>query len=132
METLLAVGMGGFLGANARFIISGWLSRRIAAALHISLPLGTLFVNVTGSCLLAIFLVWSSHRIDLPQSLRLLIGTGFFGAYTTFSTFANDSINLLQQGKWAAGVGNILVTNLLCVVGVLLGLAIASRLWSAA
>lgn len=128
MQQMLAVGLGGFLGANARYLLSGWVARRSAGWLPLSLPLGTLAVNVIGSFGLALFIAYVARHVDLPERTRLLLGTGFFGAFTTFSTYATESIALIRDGNWTAGLGNMLLTNLLCVLAVVLGLAIGSRL----
>lgn len=128
MTTFLFIGIGGFLGANARYWVTIWVTQQIANRLGGVFPLGTLIVNFSGSLLLAVFIAWSARHIDLPDNIRLLVATGFFGAYTTFSTFANESVALLQTGHWAAAIANILSTNLVCLIGVLLGLAIAGRL----
>lgn len=63
----------------------------------------------------------------LVPELRLLLATGFCGAYTISSAFANESVALIQTGQVLAGVGNILATNALCLLAVLLGLAVGSR-----
>jgi len=124
----LFIGIGGFLGANARYIVSNWLTTSISSWLGLHAPYGTAFVNITGSLLLAMFVVWSGERLDLSSEMRLLIGTGFFGAYTTFSTYANESIDLWRS-DWRIAVGYILLTNMLCLLGVLLGLYLGNRLW---
>ncbi len=132
MAALLFVGIGGFFGAIARYLLANQISRWFTGLFNLTLPVGTLFVNITGSFLLALFVVWSLHRTDFSLNTRLLVGTGFFGAYTTFSTFATESIGLFQRGEWAAGIGNIVLTNLLCLAGVLLALALGQRLWASA
>lgn len=129
LDTYFYVGIGGFLGANARYILSGWITRLVVEHLRLTLPLGTLFVNVSGSFLLALFAVWAGSHLSLPHSLRLLIATGFFGAYTTFSTYANESIELIRGGNWLLGIGNIVLSNGLCLIGVVLGILLGQRLW---
>ena len=74
------------------------------------------------------FLAWAATRTDLSDSVKLLIGTGFFGAYTTFSTYSNESLRLITDVNWRTGLGYMLATNVLCVIGVVLGLALAHRL----
>lgn len=128
MENLLIVGLGGFLGANARYLLSAWVADRAAGLFPLNIPLGTLAVNVIGSLLLAVFIAWIARRVTVPERPRLLIGTGFFGAFTTFSTYANESVALIRDGDWAAGMGNMVITNLLCVAAVIVGLMIGSRL----
>ena len=124
MSNFIFIGIGGFLGANARYFFTLWITNRFAA----SFPLGTLFVNFAGSLLLALFITWSSRQFEFPNHIRLLIGTGFFGAFTTFSTFANESVLLAQTGHWAAAVGYVIITNVICILGVLIGIALASRI----
>lgn len=136
---MLYVGIGGFLGANARYIIAGWLTTRFLQTTGWHLPVGTAFVNVTGSFLLALFSVWVSRKGNFSPEFTLLVGTGFFGAYTTFSTYANESIALLTQRTplassvsttWQTGIAYIVLTNVLCLIGVLAGIGIANRLWT--
>lgn len=131
LQAFLYVGLGGFLGANARYILSLLITERAARASGLALPFGTIFVNVTGSFLLALFTAWITQRSGIPDGVRLLIGTGFFGAYTTFSTYANESINLFSSNNSLFGWGYIIGTNLLCLFGVLLGLWLATKLWPA-
>jgi CrcB protein len=120
VETFLIIGLGGFVGANLRYVISVWAVEHLGA----SFPWGTLIINFTGSLLLAVFLAWAANRTPLDPRMRLLVATGFFGAYTTFSTYANESVALLQAGDWIGGVGNILGTNATCILGAVIGLAI--------
>ncbi len=124
MQQLFIIGIAGFIGANVRYWVSGWA----AANLGQTFPWGTLIINFTGSCLLAVFLGWAGNRTTLDPRVRLFIAVGFFGAYTTFSTYANESMALLRAGDWLGAAMNILGTNLLCLVGALLGLAVGSRL----
>jgi CrcB protein len=124
METLLIIGLGGFAGANVRYLISQWADERFGNAF----PWGILLINVSGSFLLAVLLGFAAERANLDPRIRLFLATGFFGAYTTFSTFANDSVALLTSGQWVSAAGNILATNLLCIGGALIGLMIGSRL----
>ncbi len=131
MAALLFIGIGGFLGANARYLLTIAINQLIANRFSSVLTTwGTLFINVTGSMLLALFVTWATRQVSLSQHWRLLIGTGFFGAYTTFSTYAVESIALAQDYGWATAVGNIVGTNVLCLLGVLLGLALAQYLWT--
>jgi fluoride exporter len=91
-------------------------------------PWGTIIINVSGSLILAVFVAYAFNHSTLDPRLRLLLAVGFCGAYTTFSTYAVESVALLQAGDWMAGVGNIIVTNLICIMSVVAGLALGSRL----
>lgn len=124
VETLLLIGLGGFLGANARFLVSTWVAQRVGS----QFPWGTLVVNFSGSLLLGALLAWAANQVAFDTRARLFLVTGFFGAYTTFSTFANESVALLQSGDWASALGNILGTNLVCLAGALVGLVVGSWL----
>ena len=128
MDGLLYVGIGGFFGANARYL----LTRLVDEVLTLRwgpFPYGTLLVNVTGSFGLAIFGVWFSAKTGMSPQLRLLVGAGFFGAFTTFSTFSNDSMAMLQDGATASFLLNLLLNNGCCLLGVALGLLLGNRLF---
>jgi fluoride exporter len=126
IQEMLFVGLGGFLGANARYIMAGWVAQWTHG---FNLPYGTMFVNVTGSFLLAVFGVLFAQQIRFDDNLRLFVGVGFFGAYTTFSTYANETMALIRAGDWVGGVGNMVLNNGLCLIGVILGLWLANRIW---
>ena len=122
--SLISIGAGGFLGACARYLFSAWVVSRLGG----SGTIGTMAVNVTGSFLLALFLAWSTRQVGLPPPLRLFVSVGFLGAFTTFSTYAMESISLARDGQLLTAAGHVLGNNLLCLAGVCLGLALASRL----
>jgi CrcB protein len=124
VETILLIGVGGFIGANARYFLSGWAAEVLGKAF----PWGTLIINFTGSCLLGVFIAWAANQTTLDPRVRLLVAVGFFGAYTTFSTYATESVALLQSGNWIGALGNILGTNLICIFGAIVGLAVGNRL----
>lgn len=85
----LLVGAGGFCGAVSRYLVGRWLPRRNAGAF----PLATWLINVTGSFLLGLLAGASA-----PHWTLLLVGTGFMGAYTTFSTLSMDAVQLAGAG----------------------------------
>lgn len=124
MANLLLIGAGAFFGANLRYLISGWVALRAG----LIFPWGTMIVNFTGSLLLATFVAWAANQTDFDPRLRLLLVTGFFGAYTTFSTYAVESVALFQSGNWLGALMNVAGSNIICLVAVLIGLAIGSRM----
>jgi fluoride exporter len=124
MERLVAVGVGGFIGAVLRYLVAAWISEWLG---H-SFPWSTLLINLTGSLLLGVFVAYVSGHPHSDPRLRLFIATGFFGAYTTFSTFANESIAMLENGNWSGGLGNIVLSNALCLLGAAIGIAMGGRL----
>jgi CrcB protein len=121
VQSYLWISLGAILGACSRYFIS----RTAARLLSTSFPYGTLFVNVTGSLLLGFFLVWTSERVLADPRWRLLIAVGFCGAYTTFSSYAFETIVYFEQGHWMLLAGNILTNNLLCLLAVIAGAALA-------
>ena len=129
MDTFLWIGLGGFVGANARYLMTLWVNSILVSRWG-AFPFGTAVVNVLGSFGLAVFGVWFGSRVGLSPNIRLLIGTGFFGAFTTFSTYANESVTLFEKGGLTPFLVNVIVTNGLCLVGVILGLFVAQRLFA--
>ncbi len=121
MNEALLIGLGGFLGANARYLVSTWMARNLDPAL----PWGTLVANVTGSFIIGAFLVWTTERVISDPSLRLLIAVGFCGAYTTFSSYAFETVRLMEQGHWTDAVGNFLLNNVLALIAVFAGMTLA-------
>src|SRR6185503_7291761 len=90
----LLIGTGAFLGANLRY----WLTNAFSSWFGLAFPYGTLFINIRGSFLLCFVLTLIGNRLVPDPGLRLLIGTGFLGGYTTFSTFSYDTVALLERG----------------------------------
>ena len=117
----LWIALGAVVGASARYFLSGF----IAKALPSSFPYGTLIINITGSLLLGFFLAWTSERVLIDPRWRLLIAIGFCGSYTTFSSYAFETFALVEQGQWLLMGLNIIASNLLCLVSVLAGVALA-------
>ena len=127
MESLLYVGVGGFFGAIARYLLTFAANHVLTPVLGL-FPYGTLLVNVLGSFGLALFGLWFSARAGLSPQINLLIGSGFFGAFTTFSAFANESYVLAHDGKIALLLLNAILNYGLCLTGVALGILLGSRL----
>ena len=121
---LLLVGLGGFAGAVARWLVDGWVSERNPSAF----PLGTLVVNPTGSFLLGVLFAWVIERNVLPADVRAPVMIGFIGAYTTFSTFMLESWRLVEDGAWALATANLVGSVVLGLVAVVAGLAVGRAL----
>lgn len=95
LATSLWLGLGGFLGANARYWLSVWITAHWGTAF----PYGTLLINISGSFLLCFLVVFLSRHALLPPPLSVALTSGFLGAYTTFSTFSAEWLALLQNGQ---------------------------------
>lgn len=121
----LLVGLGGFLGANARYLVANWIGRRYG----MSLPYGTLIINVSGSFVIGLFVVLVTERFIVHPHWRLFFAVGFLGAYTTFSTFSFESLALMKNGFWLLSLLNIVGSVVLGLMATLSGVMLA-RLFS--
>ncbi|MDP5255830.1 MULTISPECIES: fluoride efflux transporter CrcB [unclassified Vibrio] len=110
-STLTFVALGGAIGACSRFL----LSELFVLLLGRSFPYGTLFVNVTGSMMMGAFTALLTMQAVSGDPWRPLIGLGFLGALTTFSTFSMDNVNLLQQGEFVKMGLNMMLNVVLSV-----------------
>lgn len=118
---ILYIGAGGFLGAVSRFGISRLINNTFPLAM---IPWGTVVVNGSGSFLLAYLMAAGMQRSILPPQLILFLGTGFLGAFTTFSTFTYEAISLYQQSVLRGVIYCLIMLIsgfLLAVTGYLLG-----------
>jgi CrcB protein len=117
----LWISIGAIVGACSRYFVSRFVAKAVSA----SFPYGTLLINVTGSFILGLFLVWSTERALADPRWRLLVAIGFCGSYTTFSSYAFESFALFEQGNYVLFAGNVIANNVLCLAGVLAGAMIA-------
>lgn len=124
MNDILVISVGAILGANARWIISRFAARVLSPVF----PYGTLFINVSGSFIVGFFMIWATERVLLDPRWRLLVVVGFCGAFTTFSSFAFETMAYFQQGQWLLMSANFLSNNLLCLGAALAGMALARAL----
>lgn len=123
---IIAIGLGGFAGANARYWIGGWIAERAGPYF----PYHTFVVNISGSFLLGLFMTVSLQYAWRPQ-WQLAFAVGFLGAYTTFSTYEYESLNLLAQGSIMPAAANLLGSVAAGLLGVWLGV-VAGRLLTGA
>jgi CrcB protein len=108
VQRVLVLSLGGAVGTNARYWLGRWVDTQPWAR---GLPFGTMIINVSGSFILAAAAVLFLER--LPPEHRnwyLLIGTGFCGGYTTFSTFEYETFRLVQDGSWGWAFTNVVVS----------------------
>jgi CrcB protein len=112
---LLYVGLGGCIGACARYIVSTNSARIFGA----QFPYGTLVVNVAGAILIGLIMEFTNETIS--PDLRLFLTTGIMGGLTTFSTFSYETINLFSSGSYFLGILNTCLNLFLSFGGVALG-----------
>jgi fluoride exporter len=115
------VSLGAIVGANLRYI----LSRYAAKVLGPVFPYGTLIINISGSFLVGWFMIWTTERVLVDPRWRLLLVVGFCGGFTTFSSYAFESMAYFEQGQWLLMATNILANNLLCLAAAVAGMALA-------
>jgi len=124
VQTYLLIGLGAIVGANARYFLSAFAAGRWGTAF----PYGTLLINATGSVALGFCLGIVAARFGNSDTARLLIATGFCGAYTTFSTFAFETLALSRERAHLPAVANALGSTVLGLVGAGVGLLLAGVL----
>jgi CrcB protein len=126
MLKILLIGLGGFIGAVLRYGISGLVQN---LSRSISFPYGTLAVNVIGCLVIGALSHLVETRGVLNVQARLFIFVGVLGALTTFSTFSNETINLIREGQWLYALANIVLHLILCFAAVLLGRWLTFSIW---
>ena len=121
----LLVGLGGFIGANTRFVVA----RLVSALFETRFPLGTFVINVSGSFLLGVLGTLVAQKV-MPnsESMRLALGVGFLGAFTTFSTFEFETHALFDDGSWLTATTNMFASLFVGLLAVRAGIVVA-RTW---
>lgn len=118
---LIVVAVGGALGAILRFLVSNSVSQHLGR----EFPYGTLTVNLVGSLVMGFLFVMIAAFPGISPHWRSLLLVGFLGAFTTFSTFSLDTLDLALRGEWLAGLINIGLSVVLCIGACWLGMSVA-------
>ena len=118
----LLVGLGGFIGANARFVVA----RVVGAMFETRFPLGTFVINISGSFLLGVLGTIVAQKV-MPnaEAMRLALGVGFLGAFTTFSTFEFETHALFDDGSWLTATTNMFASLFVGLLAVRAGIVVA-------
>jgi len=109
-----------------RYLVSGYVQGALRDA---QFPYGTLTVNLIGCFVIGLFSQLAEARGLFTTESRLFVFTGILGGYTTFSTFANESMNLLRDGQGAAVFANVLIHVSIGLAAVWLGRVVAALVW---
>ena len=126
MTKILLIGLGGGVGAVARYLLSAYIQQ---AADNATFPIGTLVVNVLGCFTIGALSYLADVRGVFTPETRVLAFTGFLGGFTTFSTFGNETLALLRDGENGYVLTNVTLHILLGLGAVWLGRALAALVW---
>ncbi len=119
--SILLVGIGGFIGASLRYLISGALKNG-------TFPYGTMIVNLTGSFLLGLLFFTYAFNGSVSQNAKTFLGIGILGSFTTMSTFSMETFTLMENKENIKAMLNIVLNLGGCILGVFLG-RVAVILW---
>ena len=117
MQTAIWVGVAGFFGSIARYLVSGAVSR-----VNESFPWGTFVVNISGSFALGFLVAALAHRFVVHPDLRIAITVGFLGAYTTFSTLTLETFEFAETQAWGWAAINVVASLVAGLAAVWLGM----------
>ena len=121
MKDFLAISVAAIVGGNLRFLLSRLAAREFGPIF----PYGTLVINILGSLIVGFFVIWTTERVLVDPRWRLLVVVGFCGSFTTFSSYAFETMAYFEQGQWGLMLTNVLSNNLLCLGGAFAGMALA-------
>ncbi|MGH9493465.1 MAG: fluoride efflux transporter CrcB [Candidatus Sulfotelmatobacter sp.] len=124
MKDFLAISIAAIVGANLRYLFSRFAVGQFGPVF----PYGTLVINILGSFIVGFFVIWTTERVLLDPRWRLLVVIGFCGSFTTFSSYAFESMSFFEQGQWGLMLANVFSNNVLCLAGSLAGMAVARAL----
>jgi len=124
-QLLLAVAVGGALGATGRYLVVSLVGRVIGHGF----PWGTLVVNTLGSLAMGLLIGVAAHRLDLTEPARTFLVVGVLGGFTTFSTFSLDLVTLYERHAWGPLVGYVAGSVALGALGLFAGLWITRRMY---
>jgi CrcB protein len=121
LKDFLTISVAAVLGANLRYLLGRVTAREFGPVF----PYGTLIINVLGSFIVGLFVIWTTERVLVDPRWRLLVVVGFCGSFTTFSGYAFETVSFFEQGQWGLMLANIVGNNLLCLAGAVAGMAVA-------
>jgi fluoride exporter len=118
----LVIALGGALGALSRYALGTAVQRASGGAF----PLGTFIVNIVGCLLYGAIYGWLQKKLDLSPQVQLALLTGFMGAFTTFSTYAHETVKLLQDGRIGLAVINVVGQTVIGLLFIFAGLRLTA------
>lgn len=119
-QKFIYLGLAGAAGTISRYLFSGFVQKLSST----SFPIGTATVNIIGCLLFGILWAFMENRFSSIDAIRPIIFIGFFGAFTTFSSFMYETSQLLDNSQWFFASVNIIGQNIIGLISILVGLAI--------
>lgn len=126
MINILFVGIGGFIGSIARYLASGYVQQWTQS---VGFPYGTMTVNLIGCFIIGLLSELADARGVFTTESRLFVFTGILGGFTTFSSFGNETINLLRDGEALPALANVSAHIIFGLGAVWLGRMVAHAIW---
>lgn len=126
MNGILYVAIGGALGASGRYMLGSTLLKIMGP----NYPWGTLAVNVLGGLSMGLLVGWLAFKVSGSENLRLLLGVGVLGGFTTFSSFSLEVVRMVENKTYGLAAGYITASVILSILAVFVGLVMARKLLS--
>jgi fluoride exporter len=120
VQKIIYLAMAGAAGTLARYWLGGLVQKNIAA----DFPFGTASVNIIGCLFFGLLWALTENRLSISGQMRTIIFIGFFGGFTTFSSFAFETAQMLDESQWLWASANVVLQNVLGLIGMVAGLAI--------
>ena len=125
MRIFWSVAVGAAIGGVSRYYLTSLIQQRSG----FDFPIGTLFINITGSFLLGFLIGYTLRSTAMSTEMRALLTTGFCGGYTTFSAFSLETMLMLNDGKYGRAAGYVALSVGLAIAATFLGVAAANRMF---
>lgn len=125
MNGLILVALGGGIGAAGRYLLGKIMFRLMGPGF----PWGTLVANVLGGLVMGLFIGWLTFKVSGGQNLRLFIGVGVLGGFTTFSSFSLESLRMIENKAYAMAAGYMSASVVLSILAVFIGLMMARKIF---
>lgn len=126
MQNFLLVALGGGIGASGRYLLSSYALRQFGPGF----PIGTMAANIIGSALMGVLVGWLAFKgAEGGQGIRLFLGVGLLGGFTTFSAFSLESFIMLEKKSYGAFMGYVSASVMLSLAALALGLWASRLIW---
>ncbi|PHR58704.1 MAG: fluoride efflux transporter CrcB [Robiginitomaculum sp.] len=129
MNGILYVAMGGAIGASCRYSLGLGFGLVLAPSKANAFPWATLSANVLGGLLMGFLMGWLAFKISGAENIRLFVGVGILGGFTTFSSFSLETIRMIETKAYGMAMGYISASVILSVLAVFIGLVIARKIF---